>query len=82
MPVDDLLGRGSGVGGAEDRDLGAALDQPGGHRLEVALGAATLRVAGVAPAQEDDLLPAQRVDLGHPQNNRTRPPPWEDPRRW
>ena len=59
-----------------------ALGQPEGHRLEVALGAAALGVAGVAPAQEDDLLPSQRVDLGHPKNNRTSRLAWEDPGRW
>jgi hypothetical protein len=80
--LDDLLGRRCSVRRAEDRDLGAALDQPGGDRLEVALRPATLRVAGVAPAQEDDLPPTQGVDLGHPRKDRTPGMACEDRRRW
>ncbi len=39
---------------------------PARHLLEVALGAAALGVAGVAPAQEDDVpVPARSVEGGH-----------------
>ena len=43
------------MGGAEDGDADAAVDEPVRHLLEVALGAAALGVVGVAPAEEGDV---------------------------
>jgi hypothetical protein len=63
-PVVDLVGGSGRMSCAEDGDASAAVDETPGHLLEVDLGPAALRVAGVAPAEEDDVASVER-SVGH-----------------